>query len=279
MRIAFRRITGYALILASVAGLIFSLAGIIGIWGVQRNLTESLTETVDLLDLTLETTTQGLTVVDESLTKASTDVRALSATLQTTGKAIKDTNPIVVEVSELVADELPDAIFKTQTALTSAQASARLIERTLTIISNLPLLPIEAYNPPVPLDVALGEVVTSLEPLPDTLSSMESTLSTSQGNLIMIEAEFNIMARHINEINGSLTGARAVITQYQGVVSSLQEQINNLQTNLPTWMNMATWFITIGLVWLGLTQLGLLAQGLEMVARPEEKIVVFEPES
>jgi peptidoglycan hydrolase CwlO-like protein len=279
MRIAFRRITGYALILASVAGLIFSLAGIIGIWGVQRNLTESLTETVDLLDLTMETTTQGLTVVDESLTKASTDVRALSATLQTTGKAIKDTNPIVVEVSELVADELPDAIFKTQTALTSAQASARLIERTLTIISNLPLLPIEAYNPPVPLDVALGEVVTSLEPLPDTLSAMESTLSTSQGNLIMIEAEFNIMARHINEINGSLTGARAVITQYQGVVSSLQEQINNLQTNLPTWMNMATWFITIGLVWLGLTQLGLLAQGLEMVARPEEKIVVFEPES
>ena len=278
MRIAFRRITGFALVLASIAGLLFSLAGIIGIWGVQRNLTDSLIETVDLLDLTLVTTSQGLTVVNDSLTKASTDVFALGATLQTTGKAIRDTNPIVVEISELVSDELPDAIIKTQTALISAQASARLIESTLTIISNIPLLPIEAYNPPVPLDVALGEVVTSLEPLPESLSAMEATLNTSRGNLIMIEAEFNIMARHINDINTSLSDARTVITQYQGVISTLHQQITTLRSNLPTWMNMATWFITVGLVWLALTQLGLLAQGLEMIARREETIVVTETE-
>jgi methyl-accepting chemotaxis protein len=276
MRIAFRRITGYALILASIAGLLFSLAGIIGIWGVQRNLRESLMETLDLLDITLVTTTQGLTVVNDSLIKASTDVRALSATLQTTGRAISDTNPIIVEVSELVSDELPDAVLKTQIALTSAQASARLIERTLTIISNLPLLPIEAYNPPVPLEVALGEVVTSLDPIPESLSAMETNLNTSRGNLILIEAEFNIMARHIDDINTSVADARTVIHQYKGVVSTLQEQITSLQTNLPTWLNTAAWFITVGLVWLGLTQLGLLAQGFEMVATREETIIVSE---
>jgi methyl-accepting chemotaxis protein len=276
MRIAFRRITGYALILASIAGLLFSLAGIIGIWGVQRNLRESLMETLDLLDITLVTTTQGLTVVNDSLIKASTDVRALSATLQTTGRAISDTNPIIVEVSELVSDELPDAVLKTQIALTSAQASARLIERTLTFISNLPLLPIEAYNPPVPLEVALGEVVTSLDPIPESLSAMETNLNTSRGNLILIEAEFNIMARHIDDINTSVADARTVIHQYQGVVSTLQEQITSLQTNLPTWLNTAAWFITVGLVWLGLTQLGLLAQGFEMVATREETIIVSE---
>jgi methyl-accepting chemotaxis protein len=276
MRIAFRRITGYALILASIAGLLFSLAGIIGIWGVQRNLRESLMETLDLLDVTLVTTTQGLTVVNDSLIKASTDVRALSATLQTTGRAISDTNPIIVEVSELVSDELPDAVLKTQIALTSAQASARLIERTLTIISNLPLLPIEAYNPPVPLEVALGEVVTSLDPIPESLSAMETNLNTSRGNLILIEAEFNIMARHIDDINTSVADARTVIHQYKGVVSTLQEQITSLQTNLPTWLNTAAWFITVGLVWLGLTQLGLLAQGFEMVATREETIIVSE---
>jgi hypothetical protein len=273
MVITFRRITGYALILASIAGLLFSLAGIIGIWGVQRDVKESLTETIDLLDLTLVTTTQGLIVVDESLTKASTDVRALSDTLRTTGRAIRDTNPMVVEVSELVADELPDAILKTQTALTSAQASARLIERTLTVISNLPLLPIESYNPPVPLDTALGDVVTSLEPIPESLTSMEATLNTSRGNLIMIEAEFNIMARHINDINTSLSDARTVIGQYQEVVSSLQEGIGNLKANLPVWLNMATWFITFGLIWLGLTQLGLLAQGFEMISHREDTVV------
>lgn len=265
MKISFRRITGFALILASVAGLLFSLAGIAGIWRVQRNLTDRLIETVDLLDLTLETTTQGLTVVNDSLVRASTDVRALSSTLQTTGRVIRDTNPMVVEITNLVSDELPDTIVKTQVALTSAQASARLIERTLTIISNIPLLPVEAYNPPVPLDQALGEVVTSLDPLPESLSAMETTLNTSRGNLIMIEAELNIMARHINDINTSLAEARSVTRQYQGVVSTLHQQVTALRANLPGWINLASWFLTIGLVWLALTQLGLLAQGLEMV--------------
>jgi methyl-accepting chemotaxis protein len=277
MRRTFIRITGFALILASIAGLLFSLAGIFGIWTVQRNLTESLTQTVDLIDLTLETTTQGLTVVNDSLIRANTDVRALSTTLQTTGRAIRDTNPMIVEVSGLVADEIPDSILKMQTALTSAQASARLIERTLTLIGNIPLMP--AYNPPVPLDMALGEVVASLDAIPESLSAVETSLNTSRGNLIMIEAEFNIMARHINDINTSLTDARVVITQYQEVVSVLHEQVTTVQTNLPAWMDTATWFITVGLVWLGLTQLGLLAQGFEMVALRTEPALVVEAET
>jgi hypothetical protein len=278
MRSAFRRITGFALILASIAGLLFSLAGIVGIWQVKRNLTGSLNETVGLLDTTLKTTTDGLIVVDSSLTKAIVDVNSLGRTLQATGRAIHDTNPLVEEISTLVSDDLPDTLLATQTALISAQSSARLIESTLRIISNIPLLPLDPYEPPVPLETALGEVVTSLESLPDSLSEVEKSLNTSQGNLVMIEAEFNIMSRHITDINTSLSDAQFVIGQYQGVVSDLHQQIKVLQTNLPAWINTGAWFLTFALIWLALTQLGLLSQGLEMVERPEEvRVVEVEP--
>lgn len=265
MKLAFDRIIGVVLILASVAGLILSMLGIVEMWRLRRTMTSGLLESIELLDTTLQATTDGLTVVDESLSKATLDVYALGNTLQTTGQAIHDTNPLLDELTRLVSEDLPDAILTTQTALTSAQASARLIESTLKIVTAIPLLPLEPYDPPVPLDVALGNVSTSLDPIPDSLSAMEQSMTTSQGNLLLIEAEFNIMARHIGEINASLTEARTVVAQYQGVVDEVHVQVLELQTNLPKWMGALTWFVTLVLLWLAVTQVGLLMQGMEML--------------
>jgi peptidoglycan hydrolase CwlO-like protein len=204
-------------------------------------------------------------VADASLTQATTNVTSLGITLQTTGQAINDTSPLVDTIKVLIADDLPVTISATQSALDSAKSSARLIESTLRIITSIPLLPLEDYNPPIPLETALGNVSTSLESLPESLASMEESLNTSQDNLVLIEAEFNTMAQQVEEINTSLTDARLVIGEYQQVVATLDQQIAGLEENLPRWIGILAWFFTFALIWLALTQLGLLAQGAEMV--------------
>jgi methyl-accepting chemotaxis protein len=259
------RLAGIALIIASVAGLIFSVAGIYAIWKYKDTANEKLSNSVSLLATTLEATSAGLAVADESLTQATTNVTSLGITLQTTGQAIKDSSPLVDTIQTLVAEDLPVTISATQSALDSAKSSARLIESTLKIITSIPLLPLEDYNPPIPLETALGNVSTSLETLPDSLESMEESLNTSQDNLVLIQAEFNTMARQVEEINISLTDAREVISEYQHVVTTLDQQIAALEENLPRWIGTLAWFFTFALIWLSLTQLGLLAQGIEMV--------------
>lgn len=169
-----------------------------------------------------------------------------------------------------MANDLPDAIEATQMSLETAQSSARLIESFLRTLSSIPFLPIEPYNPQVPLQESLGEVSASLEGIPQSLLDMEENLGQSQGNLILIQAEFNIMARHVEQINKSLTNAEIIVVEYQKVVSELQDRTSNLENDIPQRINNLVWWLTIILIWLAITQLGVLLQGITLLAGGRE---------
>jgi hypothetical protein len=54
-----------------------------------------------------------------------------------------------------------------------------------------------------------------------------------------------------------------VLVQYQGVLGSLQARVNSIKASLPGVITATAWALTILFVWLGITQIGLLTQGLE----------------
>ena len=69
-----RRIIGITFIVAAIIGLIFSLAGVIFVWAVKEPITQNLVSTIDLIETTLEATSSGLTVADDTLTQAMADL-------------------------------------------------------------------------------------------------------------------------------------------------------------------------------------------------------------
>lgn len=258
------RITGYALVVAAIAGLIFCVLGVVNIWRYENPILENLTSSLELLDKSLETTAEGLSLAEESLEKATINVTTLENTMLATSRAVNDSTPMVESLIILIEDDIPDTILATQTSLIAAQSSALLIEDVLTAVTSIPFFPGDPYDPPVSLYTSLEQVSESLDPLEESLSSMEDSLHASRGNLIMIQAEINIMARHIGEINESLYTGQTLISQYQEIVANLLERVSHTQSALPEWINILSWSITIFLTWLGITQLGLLLQGLEM---------------
>jgi uncharacterized YccA/Bax inhibitor family protein len=94
---------------------------------------------------------------------------------------------------------------------------------------------------------------------------MERGLNTTADNLARIETDVAGMADNIGQIDTSLAGAQSVIDQYQGVVRELQAELATIREGLPRWLHWLRWGISLTLVWLGIAQLGLLSQGLEMV--------------
>ena len=66
-------------------------------------------------------------------------------------------------------------------------------------------------------------------------------------------------------IKTSLSDAQGVTDQYLTVLEDLGEQVEISKKKLPAALGSISWFITIALVWLALTQLGLLMQGAEML--------------
>lgn len=264
------RILGVLLVVAAIFGLIFSGWGLVRIWTIKGQVTEDVLSTVELTQTTLTATSDGLFLAEQSLTQAKVDVISLKNTLEATGRAIRATNPIIASLSNLMKNDLPDAIQATQMSLETAQSSARLIENFLRTLSSIPFLPIEPYNPEVPLQESLQEVSDSLDRIPASLLDMEDNLRQSQGNLILIQAEFNIMARHVQQINESLTNAETIVVEYQQVVSEVQERVSSLENDIPRRINNLAWWLTFILIWLAITQLGVLLQGVSLLTTARE---------
>ncbi len=260
-----RKIIGITFITAAIIGLILSVAGIVLVWAVREPLTTNLVNTIDLIGTTLEATSTGLSTVDETLSSTISNISTLESTIQTASNAVDDSVPLVESISGLLSGNLPDAIEATQTGLTTLQDAAGSIESTLQLLTNIPFLPIEKYAPEISFTDSLEDVSTSLDPISQSLVDMESTLNTTQGNMIMITAQLRIISRNIGDLKSSLYDIQIVLEKYQKVITTAQERVDSISTNLNTIIIVTAWIFTIIFIWLGIAQLGLLTQGLERV--------------
>jgi hypothetical protein len=265
MRRRFYSIVGVLLIVAAIAGLAISVIGISGIWRIERSIVTNLKTTLDLLDTTLQTTADGITLAELSLDQASSSLNTLVDTIETTGKSVHDTIPLVESLTQVTTQDVPGTIAQTQVALQSAQASAQVIDTTLSIITSIPFLTIAPYSNQKPLADALKDVSSSLDPISASLSSLETTLNASVDNLSGMEKQLTQIAVDIRAINRSVTDAKTVTSQYLTQVATLQTQLDLARNRLPGALNAIAWFITVALIWLGFTQIGLIMQGLEMM--------------
>lgn len=90
----FRKFFGISLILIAIVGMVFSGFGAVGIWTVRTSVLASLDETTELLITTLEATSEGLVVVDDSLGAATGTLTATAQTAETMAQTL-------VEISSL----------------------------------------------------------------------------------------------------------------------------------------------------------------------------------
>lgn len=264
-----RRITfsilGILLIIAAIAGILISVVGIIGLWRIEKNAKVSLVNTLDLLGTTVQATHDGLEIASQSLDQADDSLTAVTDMLEATGRSVQDMVPFMDSLKQMTTDDLPGALSSTKTAFQSAQASAGVIDNTLSILTAIPLFSTPAYENQPPLSEAFGGVSQSLDPISESLTSMEGSLNSTRDNLGEIESAFGDIADNLSGIKTSLNDAQGVTDQYLGVLEDLDEQVERSQKKLPATLDTIAWFITIALVWLAITQLGLLMQGAEML--------------
>jgi hypothetical protein len=265
MKEVINRIVGVALVIAAIAGLIFNIAGAVFVWRQKEPVTVSLVSTATSINNALGTTVRALDVAQQSLQTSLESVIAVEKTITSTSKTIQSSSPMVDTLAELMKTDLPRTVSTARTSLDSAQESARLIDSFLRALANIPFVPDNLYNPPVPLHTALGNVSASLNDLPQAFTSMGNSLESAGGNLDTVQTDVALIATNIATINTSLENAQEVIREYQVTVSSLQTEMNDTAARIPGFIDAAAWVLTFVFAWLGLAQFGLLFQGMEML--------------
>jgi hypothetical protein len=261
------RLVGFILVIGAILGLILSIAGLVVVSSVEHQVTTRIVAGLDLLDSALGSTADGLSVADKALVEAEDTVRSLETTTLGVSQTISDTIPLVDSVATLVGEDLPSSISAAQTALTAAESSAKVADDTLALLSAIALLSGIEYAPPVPLHAGIAQISDSLDSLPASFTEMERGMNTTSNNLARIKTDVAWLSGSIGQIDTSLADAQSVVGQYQSVVVSLRAELASTRTTLPRWLRWLRWGISLILVWLGIAQLGLLSQGLELVRR------------
>jgi hypothetical protein len=261
------RIAGIALVVAGIAGLVFCLVALVALGQIQDRVESTASEQLDVIDRALAATADGLALVENSLTQATSTVEALETTMADVGQAIGDTVPTIDSLADFLGEQLPATIGHTQETLRSAATSAQLVDDILGFITVIPLLGTDRYNPEVPLYQGLADVADSLDGIPNALGTAEQGIAAAGANLETLTGDFDQMAAEIGQVVASLEDAGPVLVQYQQVVADLQALVNTVRDGLPRWLGWLRLGLSLVLVWLGIAQVGLITQGWELVGR------------
>ncbi len=261
-----RRIIGGIMVFFAVVSLLITIYGIFMIWQLREPVQAGISDGLDLVSATLQATATGLNVANQTIETVRLSVESLETTTQTLAKSIGDTAPLISALGDLTGQVLPKAVTSAQSSLDSAQKGAEIVD---TVLRALTIFNRNAYNPAVPLHVALGDVSSSLDELPDSLYSMEDSLNSTQENMDSVQNEIKQIAGNIGEISDSLKEGQEVLGQYQELVTQTLKNIDLWQENLPNVINALAWVFTFIFIWLGIAQFGLLMQGWGMF-RPRE---------
>ncbi len=264
MRLFLRRSIGILMVVISILSLGYSLFLGRQILVLRQPATENLTSTLKLFSATLDTTNQALTVVDETLQTIQANVTTLESATMVMSQSVHDTLPMVDTLINLTGESLPTTITSTVTSLNSAQASAKLIDSMLTAVTKIPFFPGGAYNPEVPLDVALAQVSASIDNLQPSLAALDSSLTETKTNLQQIETEITTISQDVSLISQNLEDASKIVSDYQAEVADLIKRVDRFEQNLPNMINTLAYIFSFTVAWLAIAQLGLLVQGLDL---------------
>lgn len=267
MKPIYQRISGIALMTAGVMGMLLVIAGIIFMVRVGPRVEASAAESLELVDRTLLTTEEGLVLAEDSLAQVVETVESLEATVASVGQTIYGTVPLVDSVADLLGERLTETIKATQDTLLSLAKSAKLVDNVLSIVTAIPFIGVDRYQPEVPLHVGLERVITSLNEIPDSLGEAQEDITSSSGNLEEMHGEVTTMAENIAQIATSLESAQSVLAEYRDIVTDLQEQVSSVRQGLPVWLRWLGIAFSFVLVWLAIAQIGPMMQGWELIQR------------
>jgi methyl-accepting chemotaxis protein len=273
-------VTGFSFSLAAALGIIVSILGIVFVWRLVPGTTERLVNTATFAQKALDSTDDLLVVADSTLTQAEDNVALIADATQDVAETLEQTSTITTTVADAVGEEFTGVVENTQTALGALEASAKLVDDTLSFISNIPLLGAK-YSNKTPLYSSVVEINESLDEVPKTLQGLQDNLDSTAEAFTVLNDSVGVLADNVSEIETSLEGAGKVVKDYQVLVDEAQGKTAKAIEKLPRWVRWVAIGLTVLMVWGVVIQAGLLMFGAEMAGlkkeKPEEADVAAAP--
>jgi len=264
--VVIKSVLGIALMAFSALGLLISLLGLLLVFRFSGQVASSAGAAVDVAVASLTSTKQNLDLASRGVEQAQVVLGATQGFLESADSGLENTSVMLGSVSDIMADDLPDVIEETQRSLTAAEEGAAVIEQVLYGLNAISALTGITYDPEVSLTEGLADINESLDTLPATLAELDESLSAAQENLDALQTSVTLLPAPLEETETVLDEAQTSVESYSSVIEKLTQKVSNLQESLPNWTRAVVFALYFLLLWLAISQIGLLWQGWEMVS-------------
>lgn len=261
-----QQLFGLGLMLFSVVGLVLSLAGLVAAGRFSAQVGAQIDETLRLSLTALETTDQTLILVDDMLGEAADGMGSLQSSTNSIQLTVADTNSMLDSLHGTLDRDLPRVVSSTQQALAAAEESTGVIESVLFNLNSVSFLTGTRYEPDVTLQESISDVGASLDGLPGTYQQMANELATVQDDMHNVRTTLDGVGASLGAIESTLRNTQPSIRSYGVLVNQVTASVTELQQQVARWLSVLRLGSVILLVWLALTQIGLLFQGWEMLS-------------
>lgn len=249
------------MVVVTSLGLLLSIFILIQLWRSRQSVSDRLQSGINQTTSFLLTTSDGLDVIGQVVNNVYSSTLVVDGSINTLVLSIEDTGEVIDLSGTFLGEELITTITNTQTALSTAQASAVVIDNIMSALSKVPLIGIK-YDPSLPLNLALAQVAESLEPIKSSLKDFRTDLETTNENMQVFSTQLDLLDRNIIAINKNLNSSKTVIDEYQLQIRGIISSINQVKTTLPKGITTIYWGITIIIFWMVFIQISLLLQGI-----------------
>jgi hypothetical protein len=259
-----KKVIGVILICITSVGFLLSIFLMFGVWNFRQPVVNGLQVGLDHTSTLLETTDEGLVIIEEVVSNVYTSTVLLNDSSKALAQTMQSTTDFMDSAGTFVGTDLINTITNTQTALNSAQSSAAVVDNLLNGLSGIPLLGLN-YNPGTPLNTTIGNISSSLDPVQQSLKDFQTKLDTTKSNVQGLTDQVSELDQKIGTINQNLSEAKATIKNYRTSVASIKVTVANARANLAIWITTLASVLTVIIILLIILQVGLFLQGILLI--------------
>ncbi len=251
-----RKILIGALIVLSSTFLILSILGIALAWIYNEPVTRESTSRLQEVDAQLAQIQTDLRDAKSEVERALRIIQSAEDALASLTQQTTDAKTLLEDVNATLDDKLIPGLEATRTNITEVKSTLEDLRATLKQINELPFV-----NLNIPGDELLLSIIGQVDSLDSEIVNVQDL---AQRASTFISDTSYLLGGDFNETKQKLEDLVLVLAEYDQKTADWRGQIADIIESAPRWIDNASLSLTLGLLWFGFSQFGLILHGLGM---------------
>ncbi len=237
-------------LVGGVAGAIAGLAAAVLAWSIIGETATASSRSVEIADGLLESVSGTVTSVEDALVAVSEGLRTTQQSAADASVTLTQLSALTSNLGELISDDVPGSLDSVRASLAPIQATAGVIDGTLTALSFFGV----DYDPEIPLDEAIDDLDQRLADIPADLRRQGPLIDSAADSLSEFGSDTLVIAGDLSDLRRELVATARTLAGYQETIADVGLLLDDVETNLTGPLGALKWVMAIIALGLAVTQ-------------------------